>query len=146
MVVYSTRIKAEVNYRSENIVYHVIQANLVLDIPISESNCSVLGKTWGLLVTIHYSENLAHNTVGLAPKTPVGKNYYISQSLQISEIQMNLPRTSTAESNRLHKGYNSLKQENEEEHHEVEWWVAPEGLVDGPVPANEAKRCQQNEV
>lgn len=57
-----------------------------------------------------------------------------------------LPRAPAAESNALHHRNDDLEQEYEEEHHEVEWRIAPEGLVDRPVPADEAERRQQHEV
>lgn len=55
-------------------------------------------------------------------------------------------KASTTESNWLDNRYDNLKQEYEEEHHEIEGRVTSERLVDGPVPADEAERCEQQEI
>ena len=56
-------------------------------------------------------------------------------------IKQNLPRASPSKSNSLYNSYDNLKQKYEEEHHEVEWGITPEGLVNWSVPAYEAERC-----
>lgn len=61
-------------------------------------------------------------------------------------ILKKLPRAPATESNRLHRRYDDLEEENEEVDHEVEGGVTPEGLVYRPVPADEAEGSQQHEV
>lgn len=61
-------------------------------------------------------------------------------------MRLNSPWASTAESNWLYNSYDDLEQEYEEENHKVERRITPEGFIDGPVPAYEAERGEENEV
>lgn len=71
-------------------------------------------------------------------------NGYVS--FELTDTCDQAARTTVAESDRLYHSYYDLEQEYEEEDHEIERGVAPERLVYRSVPADEAERCEQDEI
>lgn len=57
-----------------------------------------------------------------------------------------IPKSASAESNRLHHSQYDLEQKYEEVDHEIERGIASKRLVYRPVPADETEGGQQDEV
>ena len=57
-----------------------------------------------------------------------------------------IPRPGVADAEKVQDAHEELKEEDEEEDHEVEGGVVAEGLVGGPEPADERHGREEDEV